>query len=82
MCIVIPAQLVSVDGTTALVDVYGDRFTVSLIMMPEPVEPGDFVAIHVRRYAINKVDRDEALAARRLFEDFFPDLATRTQPAT
>ncbi|MGE5361990.1 MAG: hypothetical protein ACM3NQ_23490, partial [Bacteroidales bacterium] len=27
---------------TALVDVYGDRFTVSLAMMSEPVAAGDF----------------------------------------
>ncbi len=81
MCIAIPAQVVSIDGTAALVDVYGDRFTVSLIMMSETVEPGDFVAVHVRRYAMNKVARDEAMAARRFFEEVFPELATRAQPA-
>lgn len=45
MCIAIPAEVVSISGTDALVDVYGDRFTVSLVMLPEPVAPGDFVPV-------------------------------------
>lgn len=79
MCIAVPAEVVSIDGPTALVDVYGERFTVSLMMMPETVQPGDFLALQARRYAVAKVARDDAEAAKRFFEDIFPELAARAQ---
>jgi hydrogenase maturation factor len=79
MCIAVPAEVVSSDGMTALVDVYGDRFTVSLAMMSEPVAAGDFLAIQARRHAIDKVPRDEAHAARTFFESVFPELAARAR---
>ena len=75
MCIAIPAEVVSIDGMTALVDVYGERFAVNLMMMSEPVEPGDFVAVQAQRYAVALIAREDALAARYLFEDLFPELA-------
>jgi hydrogenase assembly chaperone HypC/HupF len=81
MCIAIPAEVVSVEGPTALVDVYGERFEVSLMMMSESVRPGDFVALQARRHAVAKIARAEAIATRRLFEDVFPELALRAQVA-
>jgi hydrogenase assembly chaperone HypC/HupF len=81
MCIAVPAEIVSIDGPTAVVDVYGDRFPVSLMMLPEPVRPGDFVALQARRYAVTKIARHEAEEARRLFEGLFPELAARTRAA-
>jgi hydrogenase maturation factor len=77
MCIAVPAEVVSIDGPTALVDVYGERFAVNLTMMSEPLEPGDFVALQAQRYAVARIAREDALAARCLFEDLFPDLAAR-----
>lgn len=79
MCIAVPAEVVSIDGPTAIVDVYGERLTVSLMMMSEPVQPGDFVALQAQRYAVAKVAREDAFAARRFFEDLFPELAARAQ---
>jgi hydrogenase assembly chaperone HypC/HupF len=79
MCIAVPAEVVSIDGPMALVDVYGERFTVSLMMMSETVQPGDFVALQARRYAVARIAREDAQAARRFFEDLFPELADRAQ---
>lgn len=79
MCIAIPAEVVSSDELTALVDVYGDRFEVSLMMMSEPVQPGDFVALQARHYAVAKIARADAIAARQLFEEVVPELATLAQ---
>jgi len=81
MCIAVPAEVVSIDGPMALVDVYGDRFTVSLMMMSETVQPGDFVALQAQRYAVTKIAREDAHAARRFFEELFPELAARAQTA-
>ena len=79
MCIAVPAEVVSRDAMTALVDVYGDRFRVSLAMLSEPVEAGEFLAVQARRYAVNKVPREEAHAARAFFESVFPELAARAR---
>ena len=49
MCIAVPAEVISIDGPLALVDVYGKRFSVSLMMMSETVQPGDFVALQAQR---------------------------------
>ncbi|HUI94172.1 MAG TPA: HypC/HybG/HupF family hydrogenase formation chaperone [Xanthobacteraceae bacterium] len=77
MCIAVPAEVVSIDGPSALVDVYGERFVVSLMMMSEPVQPGDFVALQAQRYAVSKIAREDAIAARCFFEEAFPELAAR-----
>ncbi len=77
----VPAEVVSIDGTSALVDVYGECFVVSLLMMSEAVEPGDFVAVQARRYAVSKIAREEAHEAFRFFEDIFPELAVRARTA-
>jgi hydrogenase maturation factor len=65
----------------AVVDVYGKRFSVSLMMMSETVQLGDFVALQAQRYAVAKIAREDAEAAKRFFEDLFPELAARTQIA-
>lgn len=79
MCIAVPAEVISTDGPTALVDVYGKRFTVSLMMLSEEVAPGDFVALQAQRYAVAKVAREDAAAAKLFFENLFPELAARAQ---
>ena len=79
MCIAVPAEVISIDGPMALVDVYGERFVVSLMMLSETVQPGDFVALQAQRYAVSKIGREDAHAARRFFEDLFPELAARAQ---
>jgi len=79
MCLAVPAEVVSVDGPTAVVDVYGKRLIVNLMMMSETVQPGDFVALQAQRYAVAKIAQDDATAARRFFEDAFPELAVRAR---
>jgi hydrogenase assembly chaperone HypC/HupF len=81
MCIAVPAEVVSIDGPTAVVDVYGNRLTVSLMMLSDTIQPGDFVALQAQRYAVSKIAREEAMAARRFFEDTFPELSNRTRSA-
>ena len=79
MCIAVPAEVVSIDGPSALVDVYGERFLVSLMMMSEQVQPGDFVAVQAQRFAVNKIAREDAIAARHFFEEAFPELAIQAR---
>jgi hydrogenase assembly chaperone HypC/HupF len=81
MCIAVPAEVISIDWPMALVDVYGKRFSVSLMMMSETVQPGDFVALQAQRYAVTRIAREDAQAARRFFEELFPELAASAQAA-
>jgi len=81
MCIAVPAEVISIDWPMALVDVYGRRFSVSLLMMSETVQPGDFVALQAQRYAVTRIAREDAQAARRFFEELFPELAASAQAA-
>ena len=81
MCLAVPAEVVSIDGPSALVDVYGRRFVVSLMMMPDAVEPGDYVALQAQRWVVAKITRADAEAAKRFFEGAFPELAARAAAA-
>lgn len=68
MCLAIPSKVVRIDEMTATVDVYGARRDVSLLLMPEPVDTGDFVLVHAG-FAIQKVDRDAANDALVLIKE-------------
>ena len=55
MCLGIPGQIMSVSGTSAVVDFWGTRRAVAITTLEEPVAPGDYVINHaglaVRRIA-------------------------------
>ncbi len=59
MCLAIPSKIISMNNTTATVDVYGARRDISLLLMPEDVSIGDYVLVHAG-FAIQKVDEDAA----------------------
>ncbi len=68
MCLAIPMQVVEVDGFNARCEAKGIEREVSLFMMQDqPVEPGDFVMVHVG-YAIQKVSPQDAQSAWELFD--------------
>lgn len=61
-------QIVEINGFNALCQAKGVKRDVSLFMMQdEPLEPGDFVLIHVG-YAIQKVTEQDAQTAWELFD--------------
>lgn len=59
MCLAIPSKIISMNNTTATVDVYGARRDISLLLVPEDVSIGDYVLVHAG-FAIQKVDEDAA----------------------
>jgi len=68
MCLAIPMQVIDVDGFNARCEAKGVERQVSLFMMQdEPVDPGDFVMVHVG-YAIQKVSQQDAQSAWELFD--------------
>lgn len=64
MCLGVPGKIVSVEGTTAVVDFWGVRRNVALDVVDEEVTVGDHVLVHVG-FAIRRIapeDLEETLA--------------------
>jgi hydrogenase expression/formation protein HypC len=59
MCLAIPSKIVEIDNFRAVVDVYGARREINLMLMPEEVGLGDYVLVHAG-FAIQKVEQDYA----------------------
>ena len=68
MCLAIPSKVLKIDeNNMAEVDTLGVKRVVSLDLMPEPVEVGDYVLIHVG-YAMGKIDEKEALESIEIYK--------------
>jgi len=67
MCLAVPALIKAIDGANAQVELGGVERTVSLLLTPEACE-GDYVLVHTG-FAISIVDKEEAQATLRLFEE-------------
>ncbi len=55
MCLAIPSRIVELEEFRAVVDVYGARREINLMLMPEEVGIGDYVLVHAG-FAIQKVE--------------------------
>ncbi len=58
MCLAVPAEIKTIDGSNAVVEIDGVTRAVSLQLTPE-AKVGDYVLLHTG-YAINVVDAAEA----------------------
>ncbi len=68
MCLAIPSRVVSIDGNLfAMIDVFGARKKVSLMLMPEETRVGDYVLVHAG-FAIQKVDTDIVESGKSMHE--------------
>lgn len=69
MCLSIPSKVVEIDEQNmATVDTMGIKRQVSLDLMPEPVEIGEYVLIHVG-FAMNKIDEEDALESLKVYRE-------------
>ena len=69
MCLSIPSKVVEIlPDNYAIVDTMGVKRKVSLDLMPEPVEIGDYVLIHVG-YAMTKMSEEDALESIKVYEE-------------
>ena len=58
MCVAVPVEILSIDGTTAVVDMSGVHRKVSIYLTPE-AKVGDYVLLHAG-FAIQVMDINEA----------------------
>jgi len=67
MCLAVPVQVVSINGSEAEVDIGGVKRRVSITLTPD-VRVGDYVLLHTG-YAISVIDQAEAQETLRLLTD-------------
>ena len=67
MCLAIPAQVITVDGPSALVTIEDVEYQASLLLLDD-VRPGDYIMLHAG-FAIQKVDAEEAALTLRLLNE-------------
>ena len=67
MCLAIPAKVISVEGSAALVTIEDVEYKASLLLLDD-VKPGDYVMLHAG-FAIEKVDPEEAAETLRLLNE-------------
>jgi hydrogenase expression/formation protein HypC len=73
MCLAIPSKIIGIDNFRAMVDVYGARREINLMLMPEEVVIGDFVLVHAG-FAIQKVEQDSAHEALKVISAIIEDV--------
>ena len=73
MCLAIPSRIVEVDNFRAMVDVYGARREINLMLMPEEVGIGDYVLVHAG-FAIQKVEQESAHEALAVISGIIEDM--------
>ncbi len=64
MCLAIPAKVIRVEGTSALVTIEDVEYQACLLLLDD-VNPGDYIMLHAG-FAIEKVDAAEAEETLRL----------------
>ncbi len=74
MCLSIPSKIVEIlPDNYAIVDTMGVKRKVSLDLMNEPVDIGDYVLIHVG-YAMTKMNEKEAVESIKIYEEIIQKL--------
>lgn len=69
MCLAIPSKIIEIGKDNfAVADTLGAKRKISLDLMPESVETGDYVLIHVG-YAIGKLKEEEALETLEMYKE-------------
>ena len=70
MCLAIPAKVISVTGSIAVVSIEDVEYTASLLLI-DNVVPGDFIMLHAG-FAIEKVDPEFATETLQLLNELKP----------
>lgn len=61
MCMAIPSKIIAIEGEMATVEAFGQQRRVSLMLLHEPVQLGDYLLIQAGGFAYERVDEAMAL---------------------
>jgi hydrogenase expression/formation protein HypC len=67
MCVAVPAEVLEIDGQTALVNFGGVKKKVNILLVRD-LKVGDYVLLHAG-CAIEKLDQEEALKTLEIFKE-------------
>ncbi len=81
MCLAIPSKIVQIDAFRAVVDVYGARREINLMLMPEEVVIGDYVLVHAG-FALQKVEQESAHEALSMISSIIEDVEKEIEAET
>ncbi len=84
MCIGIPSKIISIENLKATIDVYGAQRDISLMLLENEVQVGDYVIVHAG-FAIQKLQEDIAKETLGYFNQYLEALNAEEfvqQPAT
>jgi hydrogenase expression/formation protein HypC len=69
MCLAVPSRIVALNGLLATVEAFGERREVSLMLLAEEVEIGDYLIIQAGGFAHQRVEPEAAEATLRLLSE-------------
>jgi hydrogenase expression/formation protein HypC len=67
MCLAVPARIVFIEGTNAVIDLEGVRREISLLLCPDAAL-GQYALVHAG-FAITVIDEDEARKSLETFDE-------------
>ncbi len=70
MCVGVPSKIVRIEDSMAIIDVLGAQREVSLLLLDEDVQLGDYVIVHAG-FAIRKIHEEDAHENLRLMKEAF-----------
>ncbi len=68
MCVAVPSRIITINDLMATIEVGGAQRQVSLMLLPEPAEIGEYVLVHAG-FAIQKLDPEAGEETLKLFAE-------------
>lgn len=68
MCMAIPSRIIAMQGDMATVEAFGKQRHVSLLLIQEPLQLGDYLLIQAGGFAYERVDEATALETLAVLE--------------
>lgn len=69
MCLAVPSKILEINNLLGIVEVYGARKEVSLVLLPEEAHEGDYVLVHAG-FALKKINHELAKESLKLIEEY------------
>jgi len=70
MCVGVPSKVIRIEDSMGIIEVLGAQREVSLLLLDEDVQVGDYVIVHAG-FAIKKIQEDEAHENLALMKKMF-----------
>jgi hydrogenase expression/formation protein HypC len=71
MCLAVPAEVKKIENNSAEIESFGLKKNIDISLIPE-VKIGDYVIVHAG-FAIQIIDREEALITQDYLKDYIED---------